>query len=79
MGLSDRKKGFIKADGIRDNLVLLETIIEDSKKTLSPIHSLMSRRHLIHLVTIASGDPGMGQSSIRVERFHSRPIQELFY
>ena len=36
--LSYRQKGFTKADGVRDNLVLLETIIEDSKRTSSSLN-----------------------------------------
>ena len=36
--LSNRQKGFIKADGIRDNLVLLETLIADSKRTCSNLN-----------------------------------------
>lgn len=36
--ISNRQRGFIKQDGIRDNLVLLETLIEDSKRTSSSLH-----------------------------------------
>ena len=36
--LSNRQRGFIKEDGIRDNLVLLETLLEDSKRNTLPLH-----------------------------------------
>ena len=36
--LSDRQKGFTKTDGIRDNLVILETLLEDAKRSSSSLH-----------------------------------------
>ena len=40
--LSDRQRGFIKQDGIRDNLVLLETLLEDSKHNSRPLNLIFA-------------------------------------